>query len=100
LPLNANEIADDIIDKVILCEVTGKPYRITKGELEFYRKHTIPFPRKHPDQRYLERFQKRNPRHLRDRNCAKCSAPIKTSYAPERPEIVYCEQCYNKEIYG
>jgi hypothetical protein len=24
---------------------------------------------------------------------------IQTTYAPERPEIVYCEECYNKEVY-
>jgi hypothetical protein len=23
---------------------------------------------------------------------------FETTYAPERPEIVYCEQCYNAEI--
>jgi len=30
---------------------------------------------------------------------AKCSKSIQTSYSPERPEIVYCEQCYLQEIY-
>jgi hypothetical protein len=29
----------------------------------------------------------------------KCTVEFETSYAPERPEIVYCEQCYNQEIY-
>ena len=27
-----------------------------------------------------------------------CPNEFETSYAPERPEIVYCEQCYNAEI--
>jgi len=40
----------------------------------------------------------RNPRKLYDRKCDKCSIDIKTTYSPERPEIVYCEECYNKEI--
>jgi formylmethanofuran dehydrogenase subunit E len=41
----------------------------------------------------------RNPRKLRKRVCAKCWETIHTSYAPERPEIIYCESCYTKEIY-
>ena len=27
-----------------------------------------------------------------------CPNEFETSYAPERPEIVYCEQCYNAEV--
>ena len=27
-----------------------------------------------------------------------CQNEFETSYAPERPEIVYCEQCYNAEV--
>lgn len=27
-----------------------------------------------------------------------CPNTFQTSYAPERPEIVYCEQCYNAEV--
>jgi hypothetical protein len=27
-----------------------------------------------------------------------CPNTFETSYAPERPEIVYCEQCYNQEV--
>jgi len=41
----------------------------------------------------------RNPRKLYTRNCDKCGKEIQTTYAPERPEIVYCENCYNKEVY-
>jgi len=99
LPANIKDVTDDIVDKVILCEVTNRPYRIIKGELEFYRRHSLPLPRHHPDQRYIERMQKSNPRKLRDRQCGKCGINIKTAYAPERPEKIYCEQCYNKEIY-
>jgi len=93
------EVTDDILQQAILCEVTGKPFRIVKPELEFYRKYNLPLPTKHPDQRHLERMQTRNPRKLRERKCAKCWTDIKTTYSPERPEIVYCESCYSKEIY-
>ncbi len=29
----------------------------------------------------------------------KCEVEFETSYAPERPEIVYCEKCYQQEMY-
>ena len=99
LPDNISDIPDDILNWAILCEVSGKPFRIIKPELEFYRKHNLPIPRRHPDQRHLDRMKLRNPRKLYDRKCDKCWKDIKTTYNPERPEIVYCEECYNKEIY-
>ena len=99
LPENIADIPDDILNWAIECEVTKKPFRIIREELEFYRKHNLPIPRRHPDQRHLDRMKLRNPRKLYDRNCDNCWADIKTTYSPERPEIVYCEECYNGEVY-
>jgi hypothetical protein len=87
-------VNDDILTRAIECEVTKKPFRIIKPELEFYRKHNIQIPHKHPDQRHKERMLVRNPRKLRDRTCMKCWIDITTTYAPERSEIIYCEDCY------
>ena len=92
-------VTDDILQTAILCKITGKPFRIIKKELEFYRKHNLPLPTKHPDQRHKERMQKINPRKLWERACAKCGKDIQTTYTSSRPEIVYCEACYNHEIY-
>jgi hypothetical protein len=72
---------------------------LIRQELEFYHKYHLPLPRKHPDQRHLERTKLRNPKKLRDRTCNNCWITIKTSYSPDRPEKVYCEQCYNHEVY-
>ncbi len=55
LPDDITKIPDDILNWAIECEVSGKPYRIVKPELDFYRKHHLPIPRKHPDERYKER---------------------------------------------
>ncbi len=96
---NANNVPDDMLNWAIECEITKKPFRITKQELEFYRKHNLPIPRRHPDQRHKDRMQLRNPRKLWERKCDKCQEGIQTTYAPERPEIVYCEECYRKEVY-
>ena len=99
LPENITDTPDDILNWAIECEVTKKPFRIIKQELEFYRKHKLPIPKRHPDQRHLDRMKLRNPRKLYDRNCDKCWIYIKTTFAADRPEKVYCEACYNKEIY-
>jgi hypothetical protein len=99
LPGNITDVTDDILQQAIICEVSWKPFRIIKQELDFYRKYNLPLPHKHPDVRHIERFNLRNPRKLWDRKCDKCGVEMKTTYSPERPEIVYCEKCYNKEIY-
>jgi len=99
LPDNIANIPDDILNWAIECENTKKPFRIIPQELEFYRKHNLPVPRKHPDERHLDRMKLRNPRKLYDRKCDKCWKNIKSTYSPNREEIVYCEECYNKEIY-
>ncbi len=55
LPDTIEGIPDDILNWAILCEVSEKPFRITRLELDFYRRHQLQIPRKHPDERYKER---------------------------------------------
>ncbi|MBI5414957.1 hypothetical protein HZA38_05610 [Candidatus Peregrinibacteria bacterium] len=99
LPNSITDIPDDILNWAIICEESGKLFKIQKAELEFYRKMNLPIPHYHPDVRHAHRMALRNPRKLWTRNCAKCQKEIQTTYAPERPEIVYCEECYLKEVY-
>ena len=99
LPDDIKDVPDDILNWAIECEVSKKLFKIIKEELDFYRKYNLPIPRRHPDERHKERMRQRNPRKLYKRNCDKCGVGIQTTYAPERPEKVYCEKCYNKEIY-
>jgi len=100
LPKNIKDVDDDILSKAIVCEITKKPFRIIKKELEFYRKHNLPIPTKHPYQRMLERFQKRNPSRLWKTVCAHCSKEIYTSYPPEKQKElkIYCDECYKREV--
>jgi len=99
VPDEIGDVDDGICDEVLACEVTGKNYRIIPQELAFYKKMGLPVPRKCPDQRHFDRLAKRPERRLWARKCAKCGVGIETSYSPEKPEIVYCEQCYLKEVY-
>ncbi len=51
--------------------------------------------------RHANRLKKINPFKLWHRSCIHegCNNEFETSYAPERPEIVYCERCYQNEVY-
>jgi len=57
------------------------------------------FPRKHPNQRHLERIFLKNKREIYDKKCNKCNLEIETAYNPKDNNIVYCEKCYLKSVY-
>ncbi len=108
IPDNIKNITDDIINKVIACEHGGKckdqcteAFKIIPEELKFYKRMNLPLPRLCPNCRHYARINLRNPLKLWYRKCMKdgCENGFQTSYAPERPEIVYCEKCYQQEIY-
>lgn len=99
LPDSINDTNDDILQRTLRCHVTGKPYKLTHQELTFYRRMSLPIPRLHPRVRYEHRISQRNPRRLWEGNCHQCHKPILTTYAPSRPDILYCEECYLKEVY-
>ena len=98
IPDDIEDVGDDILQKVLICEVTGKPFMITKTELEFYRKKNLPLPTKHPYQRLMERWAMKTPFRLWKYPCAKCGQEMYTSYAPELKLKVYCEKCYLQEV--
>jgi len=99
LPHNISDIPDDILNWAIECEETKKAFRIIKPELNFYRKHILQIPRKHPDQRFLDRRNLQNSHIIRESCCHKCKKKINTTIPQERLAKIYCESCYNKEIY-
>lgn len=94
-----------IAGDVIACEHEGTcaqgctvAFKMIPDELAFYEQFKVPHPKLCPNCRHFERLAKRNPLKLWDRQCAKCNKAIQTSYSPERPEIVYCIECYQREI--
>lgn len=99
LPESIADIPDDILNWAVTCEETGRPFRVIKQELEFYRQMDIPVPHYHPDERHRHRMELRPSRIFFDRKCDKCGKDIHTTFAPERPETVYCEECYLSEVY-
>ncbi|MEK7546690.1 MAG: hypothetical protein AAB536_00705 [Patescibacteria group bacterium] len=127
LPDNIKDVQDNIINEIIECAHKGKceescvaAFRFVTKELEFYKKHELALPRLCWRCRDAERLKQRSPMKFWARNCScsgnashngeyknisehfhgsiKCPNNFQTSYAPDRPEIVYCEQCYNAEV--
>lgn len=99
------DVSDDILNQVIACEHAGTcneqctgAFKIIPSELQFYRAMNLPLPRLCSNCRHYNRLHQRTPFKLWDRQCAKCGKEIKTSYAPDRQEIIYCESCYNAEV--
>jgi len=93
---------------VVKCSKSLKPFKIMPNEMIFYVKNKIALPTLHPNVRFEERFAKINFPRLYSRQCmcaeqghghdGKCTAEFETTYAPDRTEKVYCEDCYQRTI--
>ena len=108
LPNHIKDVDENIIDEIIACPNNGseltlctEAYRITKDELTFLKKYNIALPRFCPNCRHYKRLAQRNPLKLWHRKCMHegCTNEFETSYSPERSEIIYCEKCYQQEVY-
>ncbi|MBI2888863.1 MAG: hypothetical protein HYY10_02985 [Candidatus Liptonbacteria bacterium] len=98
VPDHIKDVPDTVTKEILKCDACGKNYQIIPMELQFLRHSNFPIPRQCPLCRDRARIRRLNPMQMYSRTCAKCEAAIRTSYAPERPEIVYCESCYQAEI--
>ncbi|HEY4525774.1 MAG TPA: hypothetical protein VJL32_01590 [Candidatus Paceibacterota bacterium] len=120
IPDDINEVSDVITQDILACSACGRNYRVIEEELRFYKQNQIPIPRACFFCRFTQLYKERGPVHLWMRACQcigekssngiyqntvshrhgkePCPIEFETSYAPDRPEIVYCESCYNSEI--
>ncbi|MBI4994886.1 hypothetical protein HZC21_04570 [Candidatus Peregrinibacteria bacterium] len=99
IPDNINSTPDSIANEILVCKSSKRNFRILPQEFSFYKSQNIPIPREHPDARFYKRLALRNPFKLFERKCAKCAISLKTTYAPERTETIYCEKCYLQKLY-
>ncbi len=110
LPDNINDVPDSFIGEVIECGECKRAFRIIPDELQFLKQIGIPLPHYCIDCRHKSRIMQRNKNRLYARTCMcnkqnhfhevkKCDVEFETSYSPDRPEIIYCEKCYQQEVY-
>lgn len=115
LPDTIEQTPEHITGQIIGCMHGGRclhkctaAFKVVPHEFNLYKKLDIPVPHLCPNCRHGERIERRNPIKLWHRSCmcdkvhahheGRCPNEFETSYAPDRPEIVYCEQCYNAEV--
>ncbi len=125
---NIKDVQDSILNEIIACEHEGKcaqqcttAFRIIDSELQYYKRMNLPLPSLCPNCRHYERLKLRNPLKLWTRACGcagtssqngaynntgphshgaeACPNQFETSYDPDGSEIVYCEKCYQQEVY-
>ena len=114
-------VTDEILQEIIECENCQNAYRILENEFLFYKKENLPIPHLCNECRFERRIQDRLKLQLYERSCscagatdetgkykntakhvhgdAPCGEEFKTGYSPDRPEIIYCEKCYQQEVY-
>jgi len=114
-------VDDSILNEIISCEKCKRAYKIIPEELQFLKQNNLPLPHFCINCRHDIRISQRNKSRLYKRECdcngdcssngkynntiehfhgnGKCTNEFETSYSPERPEIVYCEKCYQQEVY-
>ena len=84
-------------------------FRVLSGDLVFYKRFDLPLPRLCPNCRHYERLALREPVAIWHRTCMcerpghhhadrHCDNEFETSYAPDKPDIVYCSACYQGEV--
>jgi hypothetical protein len=128
LPGDITKTDNSILEEFFECAHGGKcnqgctkAFRIIPNELQFYKKIGVPIPLLCPACRTIERLKMRLGMKLFDRNCmcagehsqngeydnstvhihgkSHCENNFKTGYDPKNGDIVYCEKCYQQEVY-
>lgn len=121
LPDSIHDVTEDILNEIISCGNCTKAYRIVQAELDLLRSFSLPLPRTCPDCRHLGRITRSGKPFFHERTCTcsgahssnnaytngvahphhtsnPCGVVFQTPYAPDRSEIVYCEQCFQAEV--
>jgi len=99
LPDNIEDTLDDILSKNVFDRENRKYFRLTKYELDFYKRFNLALPHEHPLIR-LGRFREIYNLKIEpyERVCGKCGKKITSFYNPEVYKNVFCEECYAREI--
>jgi hypothetical protein len=98
LPETISAANNSVLNEIISCTTCERKYKIAALEFDLLRKMNMPLPTRCLKCREKSLFEKLQMPRLYDRECAKCDKAIRTSYASDRPEIVYCEKCYQQEF--
>lgn len=116
LPESINDVDKEITKELIECLGCKKAYRIIFDEFQFLKNSKLPLPRYCFDCRFARRQTHMVPPLLKESQCMcnsseyknievhephgidRCTNIFKTAYNIDT-EIIYCEDCYKKEVF-
>ena len=78
-----------------VCQNCKNEFHIEPEDFEFYAKIKVPPPTFCPDCRLQRRMAWRNERSLYKRTCDLCKGSVVSIYSPDKPHIVYCDNCFH-----
>ncbi|PIR61236.1 MAG: hypothetical protein COU68_00475 [Candidatus Pacebacteria bacterium CG10_big_fil_rev_8_21_14_0_10_45_6] len=123
LPDHIRDATDRVFTEVIACASCEKGYRIIPNELHFLRRFNLPLPRICFNCRHEARVKLRNhpvwysgkcqcagtastsgaymnvAKHSHDKD-QPCGNEFETTFLPNYPGIVYCDSCWQAEMYS
>ncbi|MBI2415782.1 MAG: hypothetical protein HYV33_03920 [Candidatus Kerfeldbacteria bacterium] len=109
VPDDIRLVSDDVVQAVFTCKQCQRRFKIIPQELSLYRRLGVQLPQYCFVCRQQQREQLRNPWKLFRRQCmctqtshghqGRCVTEFETNYAPSSTAIIYCEHCYQKEIF-
>jgi hypothetical protein len=99
----SEEKRKQVLGGVLKCSVSGKLFKVTPQELALYLKLGLPIPRQHYEIKFAEELKQINKikfYQFYHRKCMNggCPNEFETTYAPDRPERVFCESCYLQNV--
>jgi hypothetical protein len=97
IPDHIKDIEDSILQTPLVCQATGKPFKIIKQELQYYRENNLPLPRVSPMERLRLKTAHLELRPLQTVTCAQCTAALQSVYDPKTRSIL-CEECYQHSV--
>lgn len=89
---------EDVLNATYVDVETQKPFRVMGRELALYQQMKLPLPELSFDSRYRVRLRKYNPRRLYKRNCHRCKKSFETTFIPDSPYIIFCEDCFQSSL--
>ncbi len=98
IPDNIKDVSNSITNEILKCILCERNYKITEQELLFYRKMTLPIPRKCFFCRHQARISRRGSFKFFLRKCSNCGKETHTNLTKEVAPIMYCEKCYQQEV--
>lgn len=94
-----DEVWDEIMDRIIICEQTKRPFKIIKQELDFLKKKWLPVRTYHHDYILDKLIHTRPIGKTYISSCDKCNKETLSVFKQKPKYKVYCQSCYKESVY-